>query len=198
MALTEGRLTDLPGIVTVARGPGAANVLIAVHTAYQDATPLVLFVGLIPVPDRGRESFQEFDLQAWFGTTAKKVIVLDDAASAARVVDDATHTGRSGRPCPVVIGLPEDVLVRQVPAEIATPGPVPAPAPDAASIHRLGRLLAVARKPLLVVGGEGWTQQASDAPMPTPRCWTRRTCCCSSAVSVRMSSRTATVAGPGR
>lgn len=163
MALAEGRLTDLPGIAMVTRGPGAANAFIAVHTAYQDATPLVLFVGLIPVADRGRESFQEFDVQAWFGSTAKKVLVLDDAASAARIVDDAVHTARSGRPGPVVIGLPEDVLTAQVPAITVAPRPVAAPVPDGASLAALGGFLAAARRPLLVLGGEGWSQQASDA-----------------------------------
>ena len=114
MALAEGRLTELPGVAMVTRGPGAANAFIAIHTAHQDATPMILFVGLIPVADRGRESFQEFDINAWFGSTAKKVVTLDDAASAARVVDDAIFTALSGRPGPVVIGLPEDVLVHAI------------------------------------------------------------------------------------
>ncbi|PXA76697.1 thiamine pyrophosphate-binding protein [Auritidibacter sp. NML100628] len=92
MALAEARLTGRPGVVMVTRGPGVANAMIAIHTAYQDQTPLVMFVGLIPIPDRNRESFQEFDPHAWFGSTAKKVLVLDDPDSA------------GGRPEPVVIG----------------------------------------------------------------------------------------------
>ena len=121
MALAEGRLTELPGVAMVTRGPGAANAFIAIHTAHQDATPMILFVGLIPVADRGRESFQEFDINAWFGSTAKKVVTLDDAASAARVVDDAIFTALSGRPGPVVIGLPEDVLVHAIDAATVEP-----------------------------------------------------------------------------
>ncbi|MGP0224572.1 thiamine pyrophosphate-dependent enzyme [Paenarthrobacter sp. NCHU4564] len=160
MALAEGRLTELPGVAMVTRGPGAANAFIAVHTAHQDATPLILFVGLIPVADRGRESFQEFDINAWFGSTAKKVVTLDDAASAARVVDDAIFTALSGRPGPVVIGLPEDVLVHVVEDATVEPRTVSRPAPAATDLAILKQKLDKARKPLMVVGGEGWTQES--------------------------------------
>ncbi len=162
MALAEGRLTELPGVAMVTRGPGAANAFIAVHTAYQDATPLILFVGLIPVTDRGRESFQEFDINAWFGSTAKKVVTLDDAASAARVVDDAIFTALSGRPGPVVIGLPEDVLVQVVQDATVHPRAVSRPAPTAAELAELEGRFSKACKPLIVVGGEGWTQQSGE------------------------------------
>lgn len=162
MALAEGRLTDLPGVAMVTRGPGAANAFIAVHTAYQDATPLLLFVGLIPVADRGRESFQEFDINAWFGSTAKKVVTLDDAASAARVVDDAIFTSLSGRPGPVVIGLPEDVLVHGVDDATVEPRMVARPEPSATDLGALQQKLGEARKPLVVVGGEGWTQESGE------------------------------------
>ncbi|WP_445155374.1 thiamine pyrophosphate-dependent enzyme [Arthrobacter sp. Hor0625] len=163
MAVAEGRLTDLPGVAMVTRGPGAANAFIAVHTAHQDATPMLLFVGLIPVADRGRESFQEFDINAWFGSTAKKVVTLDDAGSAARVVDDAIFTALSGRPGPVVIGLPEDVLVRSVDAGTVEPRRVARTRPADAGLAELEERLASAARPLLVVGGEGWDQAASDA-----------------------------------
>lgn len=163
MAVAEGRLTDLPGVAMVTRGPGAANAFIAVHTAHQDATPMILFVGLIPVADRGRESFQEFDINAWFGSTAKKVVTLDDAASAARAVDDAIFTALSGRPGPVVIGLPEDVLVRSVDAGTVEPRRVARTRPADAGLAELEKRLASAARPLLVVGGEGWDQAASDA-----------------------------------
>ncbi|MDR6688487.1 acetolactate synthase-1/2/3 large subunit [Arthrobacter sp. 1088] len=162
MALAEGRLTGLPGVAMVTRGPGAANAFIAIHTAHQDATPLILFVGLIPVADRGRESFQEFDINAWFGSTAKKVVTLDDAASAARVVDDAIFTALSGRPGPVVIGLPEDVLVHVVPDATVEPRKGARPEPVAADLDELNQKLSTARKPLVVVGGEGWTQESGE------------------------------------
>ncbi|ALV43571.1 acetolactate synthase [Pseudarthrobacter sulfonivorans] len=163
MALAEGRLTDLPGVAMVTRGPGAANAFIAIHTAHQDATPMILFVGLIPVADRGRESFQEFDINAWFGSTAKKVVTLDDAASAARVVDDAIFTALSGRPGPVVIGLPEDVLVHAIESGTVEPRKVSRPAPAAPDLAQLEARLAGASKPLIVVGGEGWTQESGEA-----------------------------------
>ena len=156
MALAEGRLTGRPGVVIVTRGPGAANAAIAVHTAYQDQTPLVLMVGLIPVADRNRESFQEFDLHAWFGSTAKKVVILDDPHSAAHLVDDALYTAASGRPGPVVIGLPEDVLVELTEATAVTPRPYASPAPSATQLDQLAARLDAAERPLIVVGGDGW------------------------------------------
>ncbi|MFE5837007.1 thiamine pyrophosphate-dependent enzyme [Arthrobacter sp. NPDC056493] len=162
MALAEGRLTELPGVAMVTRGPGAANAFIAIHTAHQDATPMILFVGLIPVADRGRESFQEFDINAWFGSTAKKVVTLDDAASAARVVDDAIFTALSGRPGPVVIGLPEDVLVHVVEDATVAPRKVSSPEPSAAALAELEGRLAAACRPLIVVGGEGWTTESGE------------------------------------
>jgi acetolactate synthase-1/2/3 large subunit len=170
MALAEGRLTDLPGVAMVTRGPGAANAFIAIHTAHQDATPMVLFVGLIPVADRGRESFQEFDINAWFGSTAKKVVTLDDAASAARVVDDAIFTALSGRPGPVVIGLPEDVLVHAIASGTVEPRKAARPAPAAPDLAAVEARLAAASRPLIVVGGEGWTQESGEALA----CWANR------------------------
>lgn len=156
MALAESRLTGIPGIAMVTRGPGAANAMISVHTAWQDATALVLFVGLIPVADRGRDSFQEFSLDGWFGTTAKRVIVLDDEHRAAEVVAEAMHAASSGRPGPVVVGLPEDVLVRMTDAGPVPPRPVPAPVPGAVAVDELAGRLAAAARPLIVAGGDGW------------------------------------------
>ena len=157
MALAEARLTGTPGVAMVTRGPGAANAMIAVHTAWQDATPMVLFVGLIPLTDRGRGAFQEFSLEGWFGTTAKQVMVLDDERRAAETVAVAMRLAVSGRPGPVIIGLPEDVLVRT-----AGTGTVPprAPAdaePASRALEELVSRLARAERPLLIVGGDGWT-----------------------------------------
>ncbi|MEV7085445.1 thiamine pyrophosphate-dependent enzyme [Streptomyces sp. NPDC093085] len=164
MALAEGRLTGLPGVALVTRGPGAANAFIAVHTAHQDATPLLLFVGLIPVADRGREAFQEFELAGWFGSTAKKVVTLDDPAAAARVVAEAVHTARSGRPGPVVIGLPEDVLARTAgTATTVAPLQVARPRATGAQLAELTGRVGRARRPLAVVGGEGWSAESGAA-----------------------------------
>lgn len=161
MALAEGRLTGRAGVAMVTRGPGAANAFIAVHTAYQDATPLVLFIGLIPVPDRGRESFQEFDVPSWFGSTAKRVYVLDDPASAARVVNEAMFVAASGRPGPVIIGVPEDVI-RLSSAGETTRAPLRpvAAAIEAGALERVRTALATAQRPLIVVGGEGWSARS--------------------------------------
>ena len=164
MALAEGRLTELPGVAMVTRGPGAANAFIAIHTAHQDATPMILFVGLIPVADRGRESFQEFDINAWFGSTAKKVVTLDDAASAARVVDDAIFTALSGRPGP---GGDRPPRRRAGPRHRIRHRGTPHRRPDRTG--RRGprrpreRSWPRPRKPLIVVGGEGWDQASSEA-----------------------------------
>jgi acetolactate synthase-1/2/3 large subunit len=166
MALAEGRLTGLPGVAMVTRGPGAANAFIAVHTAYQDATPMLLFVGLVPVPDRGREAFQEFDLGGWFGSTAKKVVMLDDPTAAARVVAEGMHVARSGRPGPVVIGLPEDVLTLPAgPSGGVRPLAVPRPRAAEAELKELVRRFERARRPLVVVGGEGWTAESGQELM---------------------------------
>lgn len=112
MALAEARLTGRPGIAMVTRGPGAANAMISIHTAWQDATALVLFVGLVPTADRARESFQEFSLPEWFSSTAKRVITIDDEHRAGELTAEALRIAAAGRSGPVVVGLPEDVLVR--------------------------------------------------------------------------------------
>lgn len=161
MALAEARLTGAPGVALVTRGPGAANAQIAVHTAYQDHTPLLLFIGLIPVHDRNRESFQEFDPKAWFGSTAKQVFILDDPDSAATLVSRAYALAHSGRPGPVIIGLPEDVIRQTTNNE-----PVPQrnsgrciPAQNTA--QQLGAMLGASQKPMLILGGEDWQQDTS-------------------------------------
>lgn len=156
MALAEARLTGRPGVVMVTRGPGAANAMIAVHTAYQDQTPLVMFAGLIPVADRNRESFQEFDPHAWFGSTAKKVLVLDDPDSAGELVADAMRTASGGRPGPVVIGVPEDVLTFPTSVRALDPRPLPAPAISPEAVAQVHQAISEAERPMVVIGGDGW------------------------------------------
>ncbi|HET8719047.1 MAG TPA: thiamine pyrophosphate-dependent enzyme [Nocardioidaceae bacterium] len=162
MAVAQGRLGPLPGVAMVTRGPGAANAAIAVHTAWQDATAMVLFVGLIPLADRGRESFQEFDLSAWFGSTSKKVLSLDTPDRAAEVVSEAFHVAASGRPGPVVVGLPEDVLVAPTEASISPARDVSDGAVSPSQAHRLASLLRDAERPLVVVGGDRWTAPVAE------------------------------------
>ncbi|MFD5598881.1 thiamine pyrophosphate-dependent enzyme [Leucobacter sp. NPDC058333] len=156
MALAEGRLTGVPGIAMVTRGPGAANAMIAIHTAWQDATAMVLFVGLIPVADRERDSFQEFSLTGWFGSTAKRVMTIDDADRAGELVAEAMRIAAAGRPGPVVIGLPEDVLVELTAAAPSAPIAVPNPQPSVGEVAALTERLARAERPAFVVGGDGW------------------------------------------
>ncbi|MGW9020314.1 thiamine pyrophosphate-dependent enzyme [Leucobacter chromiiresistens] len=163
MALAEGRLTGLPGVAMVTRGPGAANAMIAIHTAWQDATPLVLFVGLIPVADRERDSFQEFSLTGWFGSTAKRVVTIDDADRAGELVAEALRVAAAGRPGPVVVGLPEDVLVELTDTAPSAPIPVPDPQPSAGEIAAIADRLARAERPAIIAGGDGWHTGAGRA-----------------------------------
>ena len=161
MAVAEGRMTGVPGIAMVTRGPGAANVKVGVHTAFQDATPLVVFVGLIPTDHRGRESFQEFDLDGWFSSTAKKVLTLDDPDKAAEVVVDAMHTAVTGRPGPVIVGLPEEVLVRPSSGTVLPPRVHGSASPYAGDVTELRARITAADRPVLVIGGEDWSPSTS-------------------------------------
>ncbi|WGP06096.1 thiamine pyrophosphate-binding protein [Bacillus subtilis] len=156
MALAESRLTGRPGIAMVTRGPGAANAMISVHTAWQDATALVLFVGLVPLNDRSRESFQEFSLPEWFSSTAKRVLTIDDEDRSGEITADALRIAASGRPGPVVVGLPEDVLVRLTEAPTPTLAEVAPPTPAPAVIDGLASRIAAAERPAFVLGGDGW------------------------------------------
>ena len=156
MALAAGRLTGKPGVAMVTRGPGAANAMIAIHTAWQDATALVLFVGLVPVADRERDAFQEFSLTGWFGSTAKRVLTIDDPDRAGELVDEAFRIASSGRPGPVVVGLPEDLLQHATDASVSTPTAPATPMPAAQELEALGSRLAAAERPAFVLGGDGW------------------------------------------
>lgn len=163
MAEAHGKATGQPGVAMVTRGPGAANAFVGIHTAWQDATPLVLFVGLVPTNDRDRESFQEFDIKAWFGTQAKRVYVLDDASRASRVVAEAFHLATQGRPGPVVIGLPEDVLHQEFTGELCQPLPASHGAFSGADLNFLSDELRAAEKPLIFAGGAHWNSDTCAA-----------------------------------
>lgn len=162
MALADAMVTGRPGIAMVTRGPGAANAMVGVSAAWQDGVPLVLFVGLVNVDERDRSSFQEFDLRGWFGTTAKRIYVLDAPERAYSVIEEALRVAMSGRPGPVVIGLPEDVLA--LPSGSSSPLATPSIRNDASREETIAalKLLEGSQRPLLVVGGRGWSRQASD------------------------------------
>jgi acetolactate synthase-1/2/3 large subunit len=160
MAEASAKLTGQPGVVFVTRGPGATNAAIGVHTAAQDSTPLVLFIGQVGSEARDREAFQEIDYRAMFGSVAKWVVRIDRAERIPELVARAFQTATSGRPGPVVVELPEDLLAaRAQVADALCHHPVGA-APAAAQIAHLAELLARARRPLLILGGSGWTAQA--------------------------------------
>lgn len=157
MADATARMGAPVGVAAVTRGPGAANAFVGVHSAWQDAVPLVLLVGLVPVRDRGRESFQEFDLRAWFGTQTKRVLVLEEAGRAGELVAEAIRVARSGRPGPVVVGLPEDVLAAATSAPATPPQASSTAELSEASRRAVLGALRNAERPVLLLGGHGWT-----------------------------------------
>ncbi|GGF18269.1 thiamine pyrophosphate-dependent enzyme [Subtercola lobariae] len=163
MAEAEGKLGELPGVVMVTRGPGAANAHVGIHTAWQDSTPVVLFVGLIPLNHRGREAFQEFDIRAWFESGAKRVLVLDSAERAAEVVAEAIFAASSGRPGPVIVGVPEDVLRQSIDRTEHPPIPRALGGMSGTDASILQSALSQSSKPLFVTGGNDWdTSTARD------------------------------------
>lgn len=162
MAEAYGKLTGRPGVCMVTRGPGATHASIGVHTAEQDSTPMILFVGQIARGDRGRGAFQEVDYRAVFGTLAKWATELDEPERTAEIVGRAFATAQQGRKGPVVIALPEDMLHE--------PGGPPARAltPARSGLHpetlaAIAARLERAERPLVVLGGSGWDHQAADA-----------------------------------
>src|SRR5919206_3219355 len=114
MAEAYGKMTGRPGICFVTRGPGASHAMVGIHTAFQDSTPLILFVGQIAREAKEREAFQEIDFRAVFGSLTKWATEVDDAARLPEIVSRAFYTATNGRPGPVVVGLPEDMLTERV------------------------------------------------------------------------------------
>ncbi|MET1114782.1 MAG: thiamine pyrophosphate-binding protein [Comamonas sp.] len=160
MAEADGKMTGRPGICMVTRGPGATHASIGVHTAQQDSTPLIVFVGQIARDQMGREAFQEVDYCAMFGKLAKWVVEITDASRMAEIVARAFHTATSGRPGPVVVSLPEDMLTQTTDKFAFASTPLEPRAPTPAALQRVSALLAGAQRPLVVVGGSGWTPAA--------------------------------------
>ncbi len=160
MAEAYGKMTGKPGICFVTRGPGATNAAIGVHTAFQDSTPMILFIGQVGHDFADREAFQEIDYRRMFGQMAKWVAQIDDAARIPEYIARAFQVATSGRPGPVVLALPEDMLTTL--ASVADTGcyhPVQA-APSALQITQLRDKLAQAQRPLVLLGGGGWDQAA--------------------------------------
>ena len=160
MAEAYGKLTGKPGIAFVTRGPGATNASVGVHTAFQDSTPMILFIGQVASDQVEREAFQEVDYRRMFGQMAKWVVQIDDVARIPELVSQAFHRAVNGRPGPVVVALPEDMLtahasVADVPAhkkvEISA---------GAEQLQELAGLLKQAERPVVMLGGSGWNKQA--------------------------------------
>lgn len=160
MADAYGKLTGRPGICMVTRGPGATHASVGVHTAAQDSTPLILFVGQVGRAMREREAFQEIDYKAMFGTIAKWVVEIDDAARIPEHVARAFAVATSGRPGPVVVALPEDVLSAVVDVGDARRYRAVQASPSAEDMAAFRSLLAAAERPLVVAGGGTWTPAA--------------------------------------
>lgn len=162
MAEADGKLGELPGIAMVTRGPGAANAHVGLHTAWQDSTAMVLFVGLIPFEHREKEAFQEFDPKAWFDTGAKRVMILDHPERASEVVAEAMFAAVSGRPGPVVVGLPEDIITQPNDGIIHPQIPVAQGGMTVTDWKALKSALMEAERPLFVFGGNDWTDEGAD------------------------------------
>ncbi|HET6469531.1 MAG TPA: thiamine pyrophosphate-binding protein, partial [Geminicoccaceae bacterium] len=160
MAEASGKLTGRPGIAFVTRGPGATNASAGLHVAQQDSTPMILFVGQVARGMLEREAFQELDYRRVFGTMAKWVAQIDDAARIPEFLHRAFMTATSGRPGPVVLALPEDMLLDRVAVADGRPWQPVVAYPDPAATARLRELLAEAERPLVILGGGGWDQKA--------------------------------------
>ncbi len=161
MADAYGKLTGRPGIAVVTRGPGATHASVGVHTAFQDSTPLILLVGQVASDQEEREAFQEVDYRRMFGPMTKWVAQIDRGDRIPEYVARAFSTACAGRPGPVVLALPEDMLAAEVDVPDAEPFHVVQPHPGAGQIESLRGLLERAERPFVILGGAGWTPRAA-------------------------------------
>ena len=163
MALTEGRLTGRPGICFVTRGPGATNAAHGLHIAEHDSAPMILFIGQVERAMMGRGAFQEMDYRALFASTTKLATQIESAAQIPEIVQRAFHIAMQGRPGPVVIALPEDMLTEMAAVPDA-PRAEPVPIwPGLTQMAELQKMLWAAERPIAILGGGGWTKRASAA-----------------------------------
>ena len=161
MAEAWAKLTGRTGVCFVTRGPGATNASIGVHAAMQDSTPMVLFIGQVARDQADREAFQEIDYRAMYGPLAKWVAQIEDTARLPEYVNRAFHTASSGRPGPVVLALPEDMLTDMAAVEDVAPAPPTLSYPGRPDMKALRDMLSAAERPLMIVGGAGWTSGTS-------------------------------------
>jgi len=160
MAEAHAKLTSRPGVCFVTRGPGASNASIGVHAAFQNSTPLILLIGQVPRRNIEREAFQEIDYRRMFGQTTKWVAQIDDPARIPEFVNRAFQTAMAGRPGPVVLALPEDVLREETGVALQPGATVVQAHPGAADLSSLRSMLAASHFPLFILGGSVWTNPA--------------------------------------
>ncbi len=160
MAEAYGKLTGKPGVLLVTRGPGACNASIGIHTAFQDSTPMVVLVGQVARHQIDREAFQEVDFRKMFAPLAKWVAQIDMAERVPELINQAFQVATSGRPGPVVLALPEDMLRDHRAATVVGPYRAVRAHPGAADLAELRRLLGAAERPMMLVGGSGWDDKA--------------------------------------
>lgn len=160
MAEAYGKLTGEPGICFVTRGPGATNASVGVHTALQDSSPMILFIGQVARDQQYREAFQEVDFRQMFGPLAKWVVQIDDTRRIPELISQAFHRAVNGRPGPVVVALPEDMLTEM--AEVSDAGPFKRVlmTPAAEQMAAMQQLLERSERPLMVLGGSGWDTES--------------------------------------
>ena len=157
MAEAWGKITGEPGVCFVTRGPGAANAMSGLHVAQQDSTPMVLFVGMPAREHEDREAFQEIEVKQLFSSFVKWAAVIRQTERIPEYVSRAFHAARSGRPGPVVLGLPEDMLAASTEAIDAKAARVASPAASAGDVAALQDRLSKASRPVMIVGGPGWS-----------------------------------------
>jgi acetolactate synthase-1/2/3 large subunit len=162
MAEAVGKVTGRPGVCFVTRGPGATNAAHGIHIARQDSSPLVMFVGQVARDTREREAFQELDYRAVFGSMTKWATEIDDPARVPEIVSRAFYTAANGRPGPVVVAIPEDMLIERVAVTDAPPFAPIETSPGAAEMQKFAELLGAARAPIVLLGGSRWSQDACD------------------------------------
>jgi acetolactate synthase-1/2/3 large subunit len=162
MADAWAKLTGEPGVLFVTRGPGATNGAVGVHTAFQDSTPMVVFVGQVGNDFVERDAFQEIDYRRMYGPLTKWVGQIDRAERIPEYVSHAFHTATAGRPGPVLLALPEDMLFSEAAVADAPHYRTARAAPSPADMKELERLLSEAKRPFILLGGGGWTKQAAD------------------------------------
>ena len=162
MADAYGKLTGRPGICFVTRGPGATNASIGIHTAFQDSTPLILFIGQVDNEVAEREAFQEIDYRRMYGQMAKWVAQIDRPERVPEMISHAFHLAVSGRPGPVVLALPEDMQVATAAVPDTARYQRVAAHPGAADMNKLREMLAAAKRPFVMLGGGGWNAKACE------------------------------------